>query len=135
MKFDLADGQHLEIHVNHLTPKKLQDGVSEHIPTEVVEEFTKVQDSCRALTYCRIYRVDGEEKTVVGTGKARTHENDQFRRSRGSAIAIERALSHINMSKAERTRLWEKYWNGRYSRLNTRRRRGPRAMTAAQISA
>ena len=133
MKFALADGQQLEIHVNHLTPKKLQEGVSEHIPAEVVEEFTKAQ-GCRALTYCRIYQVKGDERAVIGQGKARTHENDQFRRSRGSAIAIERALSHVNMSKAERTRLWQKYWNGRYDRPSTRRRRGPRVSTTTTVS-
>jgi hypothetical protein len=70
--------------------------------------------------------VDGKPRytnfseTPSGIGVASVHKSDNFNRHKGLVIALERAIGEFNMSlnsplsKAERTKIWNKMFQGKY---------------------
>jgi len=60
----------------------------------------------KGCTTCRL--TDMNNNTVIG--ESRCSLKDNFSKKTGRKIALERAMSHLNLSKDERTTIWREYF-------------------------
>lgn len=72
------------------------------INEETGKEYTQEHPSS---TVCSIF--DGED--VVGTGISKVHPKDTFEYEKGRKYALGYALNDANLSKEERSQVWEQY--------------------------
>jgi hypothetical protein len=76
----------------------------------VSKRVTNANLATSRITECEIVNVDGEEIVeVLGKGTSRCHPMDNFNKEFGRKNALARAIS--NMSRADRTVIWNAYFN------------------------
>lgn len=93
-----------KVHFSHLkreTTRKREDG------TKVVIINEDVPAKFKVITGCELIPLGSEE--VLATGNARCHIRDNFSYNEGRKRALKRALTSSDISKEDRTEIWEDY--------------------------
>ena len=77
-------------------------------------KFDVQATATRRATHCEVWELSADSSVkpkLISKAIVTTHHKDTFKRWMGRKIALARALKFTNLSKFERTAVWEAYHN------------------------
>lgn len=102
-----TDGRTIEVFVGHSRPFVTKYKSAVNLPDKY-SGLTEV-----VLSY------DEDFRRVSLTGRSYCLKPDNFCKTTGLRIALTRALQHSTLTKTERTAIWKKLWNDKFTKRGT----------------
>lgn len=111
MKMRLTNGEEIQVFITHIHPKTSEEDVKELKFKKEAYELLSGNPLTKGGTVAKIIKND----ETLALGKAHLSLEDNFCKNTGFKVALTRALKKIDLSKDDRTIVWNKVFEGKYN--------------------